>query len=85
MDTPPFLGIVVNGNGRITATFTGDTLGAAQGPTMREWQDQQQKWEASGKTKKGIANRCAEPPCWDVYRRWERPSPNPEALPENQG
>lgn len=61
MNRTKYLAAVFSSRGTILKAFVGDTEGAAAGPAMRRWQEEQAKWQATGR------GRLKDPPFWDVY------------------
>ena len=64
-DSALFVAVVYGPRGGIVATFKGDNPGAARGPAMRRWQQENEKFEA----RKASGRDTGAPPLWELYRR----------------
>lgn len=62
MNNTQFVAVVYTGSGVVLGTYPGESGGEASGPALRQWQNEQGKWEAA-KTE-----RPSEPPYWELYR-----------------
>jgi len=62
MNKTKFVAVVFSSRGTALKAFTGETEGAAAGPAMRRWQEEQAKWEAK------TGRKLKDPPLWEVYQ-----------------
>lgn len=67
----PFIGVVFDGNGHEISRAYGAEKGEASGQALRVWEMAQYNWQSTPP-----AQRPADPPMWELYRKTRRVMPN---------